>query len=109
MAVGGATVDNTIIQANPNDLVTQMKIFSDKLAKKPAYAPWKTENTIAAVWMGINDVGGVIGRSDMKSKLDMATKRYFELSQTLYNAGIRKIIFLTVPRKFLIIKTNEFD
>lgn len=54
LAVGGATIDNTLVSGNPKDLVSQFDVFQSTYADKDA-AGWTGENAIFAVWIGINE------------------------------------------------------
>ena len=102
-ASGGATVDASIVPpydpATVLSLVDQVQLFSDNLAAKPDYAPWTPENTVAGVWMGVNDVGSswYAGNSTEINAAVVAV--YFEQLQVLHDAGIRQFVLLKVPRK----------
>lgn len=55
LAVGGATIDNTLMAGYPNDLVSQVEVFQDTYASKPASAPWKASNAVFGIWIGVNE------------------------------------------------------
>jgi len=55
LAVGGASIDNKIVQAYPNDLVSQIGVFQSVYKDKPASAPWSPQDAVFAVWIGINE------------------------------------------------------
>mgnify|MGYP004716658255 CR=1 FL=1 len=102
-AYGGATVDANIVKPYADtvlSMVDQVNQFSNSIGKKPDYAPWTAANTIAGVWIGVNDVGNSYYLSDADAVVDKAVARYFELLQVLYKAGLRKFVLLSVPRRF---------
>ena len=47
--------------------------------------------------MGVNDVGNGWYTSTWSSTLDKIMTQYINQTQTLYNSGARKFLFLTVP------------
>ena len=102
-AYGGATVDSNLVapyESTVLSLIDQMQEFSDSIASKPDYAPWTADNTLAGVWMGVNDVGNSYWLSGEDDLLSEVVTEYFEQLQVLYNAGVRKFVLLSVPRKF---------
>ncbi|KAF4414629.1 hypothetical protein F53441_14723 [Fusarium austroafricanum] len=97
-AYGGATVDSKIVKPwsdTVKSLVDQVDQFSNSVGKHPV--SWNAENTIAGVWIGINDVGGTFYLQDAASIIEKATTRYFEMLEVLYQAGLRKFVLLRVP------------
>lgn len=101
-AYGGATVDPDIVPPYADDVLSfidQVELFSNSIARKPSYAPWTAQNTLAGVWLGVNDLGGSFW-SDTRSDIFAAILvRYFEQLQILYDAGLRQFVVLGVPRK----------
>lgn len=108
-AAGGATIDTRIVAPHK----PRQKSFSDQvdrflinLGAKPDFAPWKASNTLVGVWIGMTDVGihcecspyGAICDNGVKI-YSKSVKRYFELLDLLYYAGIRKFLLMTPPRK----------
>ena len=60
-AYGGATIDANLVKPytpSVKSLTDQVNQFLVTYADKPTWAPWKSENTLFSVWIGINDVGG---------------------------------------------------
>ena len=58
-AVGGAAVNNSVTYPSGSttpDFAHQTAFFSENLVPAPSYAQWDGENSIFAVWFGINDV-----------------------------------------------------
>ena len=99
-AYRGATTDaNLVTPFEPTVLsfVDQVNIFSSSLAAKPSYAPWTSTNTLAGIWMGINDVGNSWYTANYSTLVEEILDRYFDQVQILYNAGVRKFLFLSVP------------
>lgn len=55
LAVGGATIDNLIINAGVEDMTTQVATFLSVYGDKPGIAPWASDNTVFGFWIGINE------------------------------------------------------
>ena len=101
-ADGGATVDASIVPpytATVKSLGDQIEIYSNTLAAKPDYAPWTPENAVAAIWIGVNDVGNSWYQPDAEDITTRVVARYFELLQDLFATGLRQFALLSVPRK----------
>lgn len=101
LAYGGATTNATIIPPYAPTVLSfidQVKIFSDNLAAKPSYAPWTASNSVAAVWMGVNDVGNSFWFEDYQAINGRVLDSYFGQLEILYRAGLRKFVLLSVPR-----------
>ncbi|KAF4435856.1 cellulose-binding GDSL lipase acylhydrolase [Fusarium acutatum] len=99
-AYGGATVDANIVKPYASTVlsfVDQVNQFSSSVGKHPAGTSWTAQNTIAGVWIGVNDVGNSFYLQDSDAVVEKATARYFELLQVLYKAGLRKFVLLSVP------------
>jgi len=55
LAVGGASIDNSIINTNVEDMASQVGDFESAYSTKPASAPWSSENAVFGFWIGINE------------------------------------------------------
>jgi len=55
LAVGGATIDNTIINATVEDMATQVASFHSIYGNKPDAAPWTFDDAMFAFWIEINE------------------------------------------------------
>lgn len=97
-AVSGATTDKELVDTYASACYDdQVDTFHSNLASKPSYAPWTAESALAAVWVGINDVGENFW-DRTATPIDAILDRYFELLQVLYDDGIRNFVLLTIPR-----------
>ncbi|KAI8675987.1 hypothetical protein NCS57_00501600 [Fusarium keratoplasticum] len=99
-AYGGATVDADIVTPylpTVHSMEDQVDLFVNNLAKRPDYAPWKASNTLAGVWMGVNDVGNSHWAPNVTDIMEASVARYFELLQVLYDSGLRRFVLLSVP------------
>ncbi|KAL2865935.1 SGNH/GDSL hydrolase family protein [Aspergillus lucknowensis] len=99
-AYGGATTNASVVAPwSPSVLsfIDQVNLFSNSIASKPSSAPWNSSNALAGIWMGVNDVGGSYGRTDLDNVLTDVMNSYFGQLQILYDSGIRNFILLTVP------------
>ena len=60
LAYGGATIDASLVTPflpTVKSLTDQFNQFLASYADKPASAPWRSEDTLFSVWIGINDIG----------------------------------------------------
>ncbi|KAL5360952.1 GDSL lipase/esterase [Aspergillus floccosus] len=97
LAVGGATIDNTIMEGYPGDLVSQVGVFEDTYASKPASAPWTSASAVFGIWIGVNDVGNAFWQTDADTFVPQLVSRLGSLIQELYDSGARKFLVLNVP------------
>ncbi|KAI0486343.1 carbohydrate esterase family 16 protein [Xylaria cf. heliscus] len=97
LAVTGATTDKEIVdtyaQYNFDDQVETL--FSTYLTG--SLAPWEsTGDVMAAVWVGINDVGESFWKG-VSAPIETILDRYFGLLDTLYADGLRNYVLFTIP------------
>lgn len=97
-ARSGANTNCRIAPFKPGapDFVDQVGFFKS-IASRPASVPWDLNDALFAIWMGINDVGNAYLQSNFSAVLNATIASYFDQVRTLYNAGGRKFLFLTVP------------
>ncbi|KUI55788.1 hypothetical protein VP1G_03199 [Cytospora mali] len=74
----------------------QVGEFEDAMVPAPTEAPWTADNSLAVVWIGINDVGEAFWE-DIELPLDAIMTRYWGLVQDLYDDGLRDFVIMTVP------------
>ena len=55
LAVGGASIDNSIVNTNVKDMTTQVDDFVQAYGDKPESTPWSSENAVFGFWIGINE------------------------------------------------------
>jgi hypothetical protein len=55
LAIGGAGIDNSIVNTNYEDMTSQVSTFESAYSNKPATAPWSSENAVFGFWIGINE------------------------------------------------------
>ena len=55
LAVGGATIDNDIINAGVEDMTTQVASWQSTYSSKPDIAPWTSDCAVFGFWIGINE------------------------------------------------------
>ncbi|KAI9672546.1 MAG: hypothetical protein M1817_003312 [Caeruleum heppii] len=96
-----ATIDQTIVP-KPGIQAFRDQIkdsFLPLAGQKPPQTPWNGENSIAGIFIGINDIGGshaVPGIDPDQQAIRLVTS-YFEGVDELYQAGLRRFFFLNVP------------
>jgi hypothetical protein len=99
LAIGGATVDNSIVPSFVPSVSDQVTLWTKHLGRKPAYAPWTAEHALFAVWIGVNDIGNSFFLPGEKLRLNQDLDRLFVLLGYLYASGARNFAVLNVPRK----------
>ncbi|KAJ5924097.1 Acetylesterase [Penicillium verhagenii] len=97
LAVGGATIDNNIINAGVEDMATQVATFLSIYGDKPGIAPWSSDNTVFGFWIGINDVGWSYAIENATTLVPELMAVYKSLAEQIYAKGGRKFLFLNVP------------
>lgn len=55
LAIGGASIDNSIVQTANPDMVSQVQTFESTYSDKPEVAAWDTESAVFGFWIGINE------------------------------------------------------
>ncbi|KAJ5131063.1 CAZyme family CE16 [Penicillium bovifimosum] len=96
-AVGGASIDNSLVNTNVDDMVTQVGVFETTYSEKPASAPWSSENAVFGFWIGINDIGWAWSSNEASLLVPKLMARYKALAEQIYTNGGRKFLFLNVP------------
>ncbi|KAF2205161.1 hypothetical protein GQ43DRAFT_362971, partial [Delitschia confertaspora ATCC 74209] len=99
-AYGGATTNASLVQpytSTVKSFIDQVGQFKSSIASKPSYAPWTAENSLFAVWMGVNDVGNTYYLSGVNELLGRIMASYFSQVDIMYQAGARNFVFLGVP------------
>ncbi|KAL2812914.1 hypothetical protein BDW59DRAFT_178367 [Aspergillus cavernicola] len=100
LAYGGATVNASLVPPYTPEvysLIDQVAEFQEYLSPPPAFAPWKANNTLFAVWEGVNDVGGSWYQPNPDALAAEIMKQQFEQIQLVYTGGARNFALLTVP------------
>ncbi|KAJ7346254.1 fungal cellulose binding domain-containing protein [Mycena albidolilacea] len=97
-AVGGAVIDPTLVSPITLSLPDGVDEFLVGAGKKPATAPWTSENALFSVWIGINDIGNTFYLGgDRAAFSDTLLDAYFVQVQRLVEAGGRNFLFINVP------------
>lgn len=55
LAIGGATIDNAILNSGYPDMTGQVAAFQGNYSSKPASAPWSAADSVFGFWIGINE------------------------------------------------------
>ncbi|KAI9719064.1 MAG: hypothetical protein M1812_003694 [Candelaria pacifica] len=100
-AYGGATVDRALVPG----FGPSIKSLKDQIQEEflptftigmPASAPWRADNSLFALLIGINDVN--LNPNRMNITLNAAIFRvYRNLIEQMYGNGARRFLFLNVP------------
>ena len=101
-ARSAAVVDAEIIPSRSSSTFSfaqQIVHFKDAIGHRPHYAAWTAKSIVAVIWFGFNDLSLVSHKKGQGHLLEAANRRIFELSQILYNTGIRNFVFIEIPRK----------
>jgi phospholipase/lecithinase/hemolysin len=104
LASGGATIDAALVppfEPTVLSIVDQVSQFKTFLAPKPVGAQWSSNNTLFAIWIGINDVGNSFGWANITGMqpqfFTVLMNRLTTQLEELYDTGARSFLFLTVP------------
>ncbi|KAI7504431.1 carbohydrate esterase family 16 protein [Hortaea werneckii] len=101
LAYGGATVDSELIAPyKPTVLSMKDQIldeFVPMYAGSPDFFEWQANNTLFAIWIGINDVGNAYTQANSSLVYPLVMTEYTSLLDTLYQHGARNFLFINVP------------
>lgn len=103
LAVGGATIDSALvtpIYPNVPSIADQIQhIWFPKYASSPEYAPWVANDTLFAVFDGINDVinSFTLGVEATSVLYKNVFAVYHGLIDQLYYAGARNFLLVDIP------------
>ncbi|KAJ5171996.1 hypothetical protein N7492_004589 [Penicillium capsulatum] len=93
LAVGGATIDNELVNDEVKDMTHQVADFKSAYGK----GPWDGDNTLFAFWIGINDIGRSYKTNNSSTLVPKLIKHYENVVDEVYATGGRKFLFLNVP------------
>ncbi|KAL3475185.1 GDSL lipase/esterase [Aspergillus californicus] len=97
LAIGGATIDDSLVASSQGDLVSQVDTFQQTYSDSPESAPWTAENAVFGFWIGVNDIGNAFYNTDADTFIPQLIERLRSLVQQIISAGGRKFLFLNVP------------
>ncbi|KAH9484465.1 Acetylesterase [Psilocybe cubensis] len=102
LASGGATIDSKLVtpfEPTVLSIVDQVAQFHQFLAPKPVGAQWASNNSLFAIWIGINDVGNSFAWTNVSQSQfhTVLMNRLTTQLDQLYADGARSFLFLTVP------------
>ncbi|KZT61573.1 carbohydrate esterase family 16 protein [Calocera cornea HHB12733] len=104
LAYGGATTDSYLVTPylpTVQSLVNQVTLWDQYFSPAPSVAPWTTNNTLFAIFIGINDVGNAWNTNNLNETqpvfFSLLMDRYFQQVNNLYERGARNFLFLNVP------------
>lgn len=79
------------------DLAIQVQRFKHTIGSQPEYANWTAENSVASIWMGINDLGVSWQWQNLSTVVPQLTKRLVGQAQVLQDMGLRNFLFVEMP------------
>jgi len=101
LAYGGATIDSALVAPYlPTVLSVKEQVnieFLPVYSSSPSFFPWKSDNTLFATFIGINDVGNAYQEANKSAIYPKEFQEYAALQDQLYQAGARNFLFLNVP------------
>ncbi|USW58272.1 Putative GDSL lipase/esterase, SGNH hydrolase superfamily [Septoria linicola] len=101
LAYGGATVDADLVKPYADTVISLKQQVNEQYL--PYYAgenrsfEWQPSDTLFAVWIGINDVGGTYWQENSTDVFTAIFAEYAGLVDTIYETGARNFLFLNVP------------
>jgi phospholipase/lecithinase/hemolysin len=100
MAYGGATVDSTLVTPYAPTVISMkdqvLTEFLPTYGSHPTSAPWTSESSLFAFFIGINDVGNSWWLNN-NTLYDTIFSTYSSLLSDVYATGARNFLFLSVP------------
>jgi phospholipase/lecithinase/hemolysin len=100
LAYGGATVDSNLVKPYIDTVLSLRNQVEDEFVpvygSHPSFAPWKSNDSLFAFWIGINDVGNSWWLN-YPALYDQIFLVYDSLLEKLYATGARNFLYLTVP------------
>jgi hypothetical protein len=103
LAYGGATMDSSLVAPYKPEVSSISNQIENQwfpvYGGRPSFAPWTSQDTLFAIFDGINDVGnswyqGVAATTVLNTKIFAV---YHGLVDMLYYSGARHFAFLNVP------------
>lgn len=100
-AVGGASVNNSLIQGAHADtpaFLNQSATWLNNIKAKPSYCPWTAANSVHVIWFGRNDVFWQVSQNaSMTTRLDAVMTSYMNIVNSLWMAGARQFVVIGMP------------
>ncbi|RAL07132.1 SGNH/GDSL hydrolase family protein [Aspergillus homomorphus CBS 101889] len=100
LASGGATVNASLVAPylpTVHSIIDQVADFQEYLFPPPSWAPWTAQDTLFAVWIGVNDVAGSWYQTSASTLEEEILNQLFNEIELLYQDGARNFGLLTVP------------
>lgn len=117
LAYGGATVDADLVKPYADTVISLKQQVNEQYlayyAGENRSFEWQPSDTLFAVWIGINDIGGTYWQENSTEVFNAIFTEYAELvvsvisrtknaltdlsKHTLYGTGARNFLFLNVP------------
>jgi phospholipase/lecithinase/hemolysin len=113
LAYGGATVDSALVTPYASTVISMKDQVQTQYlpiyGSHPATAPWKSDSSLFAFFIGINDVGNSWWLNNA-TLYDIIFSEYAGLLEQIYATGARNYLFLSVPPVNLSpLITNQAD
>ncbi|KAF2707597.1 carbohydrate esterase family 16 protein [Pleomassaria siparia CBS 279.74] len=89
----GATTDEDLVRGATDDVTDQVQMFMTHTASG---GEWTADDTMAIVWIGINDVGNSMW-DGFATPIEKIMDQYLAQLKILYDAGIRYFTLFTIP------------
>lgn len=102
-AAGGSVINPAIVTPRlptHSTLVKQVNWVNTTIGHRPDYAPWNSENTVAAVWFGLNDMTRSREFTNLTTVIPILVQGMFEQAQRLHTLGVRNFLFFELAREY---------
>jgi len=101
-AKSGAVIDFKIVprRAYKVSFVKQGDVFVEKMSKGKKFGDqWKSENTMAILWIGANDIRCIKRPEDhiVDDKYEILLKEFLETLEKMYKADVKNFVIMNVP------------
>ncbi|KAK6538444.1 hypothetical protein TWF694_010029 [Orbilia ellipsospora] len=99
LGISGATVDPTLaFPTQGRALDAEMTIWISQYSNPATMGvPWTGANALFSMFFGVNDITVTMARTDMDTYTDLILTSLMNQTNTLYNYGARKFMFINCP------------
>ncbi|EPS38651.1 hypothetical protein H072_7634 [Dactylellina haptotyla CBS 200.50] len=99
LGISGATVDPTLaFPTQGRALDVEMNTWIQQYSNRATVGvQWTGDNTLFSMFFGVNDITVTMSRTDMDTYTDKILASLMNQTNTLYNYGARKFMFINCP------------
>ncbi|KAF3163380.1 hypothetical protein EYR41_008846 [Orbilia oligospora] len=97
--ISGATIDPALAYPTQGRaLDVEINMWIQQYSNRATVGvPWTSDNTLFSLFFGVNDITVTMARTDMDTYTDKILTSLMNQTNTLYNYGARKFMFINAP------------